>query len=171
MPKRTFTLLSSSVLTFFSGAAMVAASGCARSQDLSGSGTGPQSFGDHDGGEPFMGGGNGGAAPVGPNCGNGRVDDGEPCDGSELMGQTCASATLNAKPDGQLRCTGCVLDTSACTGGSGVAGGTGGPIGAGGGIGEWMDGGGQVGSGGDTGSVGDTGNGGTFSAGVAASVG
>lgn len=153
MPMRTFTPTFSSVLTLFSGAVMIA-TGCA----TEGVGGMPQNLGGEGNGDPSMNGGsdgnggNGGSTPVGPDCGNGTIDEGEACDGSNLMGQTCASATLNAKPGGQLRCTACALDTSSCTGDSAAGGSTG----AGGGIGN----GGDPGSGGIPGSGGEAATGG-----------
>lgn len=66
----------------------------------------------------------------GPVCGDGTVEAGEACDTTNFLGQTCASATSNARPFGTLRCTfTCTLDLSACTG---FYPGTGGFIGAGG---------------------------------------
>src|SRR4029079_3954689 len=50
-------------------------------------------------------------------CGNGFVDHNEMCDGPDLGGQTCASATLGALPAGTLGCTAkCGLDLTQCTG-------------------------------------------------------
>lgn len=46
-------------------------------------------------------------------CGNGTIDAGEACDGSNLNGQTCATQGFAV---GTLGCTsGCSLDTSACS--------------------------------------------------------
>jgi len=48
-------------------------------------------------------------------CGNSSVDPGEQCDGSNLNGKTCASATAMASPYGTLSCTAsCTFDTSRC---------------------------------------------------------
>jgi len=45
-------------------------------------------------------------------CGNGLLDPGEPCDGSELGGNTCTSQGYSG---GILACTyGCALDVSSC---------------------------------------------------------
>jgi hypothetical protein len=53
----------------------------------------------------------------GGSCGNGVVDNGELCDGVDLNGETCSSATMGALPNGTLRCSaGCLLDTSLCFG-------------------------------------------------------
>ena len=73
-------------------------------------------------------------------CGDGIVEAGEACDGADLGGQTCASATMDARPLGPLFCTmGCQIDTTFCqgsfveagTGGFGMAGfgGTAGSVG------------------------------------------
>lgn len=77
--------------------------------------------------------GTGGTVSI--NCGNGAIDPGEDCDGALLGGATCASATLNALPQGFLSCgANCLFDTSLCSSrnGGGGAGGTGGTSGAGG---------------------------------------
>ncbi len=163
MPKRTFTPTFSSVLALFSGA-VVLATACA-SEGVGGM---PQNLGGAGNGDPSTNGGSGsndgsgGFTPIGPGCGNGVIDEGEACDGSNLLGQTCASATLNAKPDGQLRCTACALDTSACTGGSTAGGSTG----AGGGIGTGgiAGSGGEVATGGVPATGGDTSSGGSGAA-------
>lgn len=66
-------------------------------------------------------------------CGNGAIDSPEQCDGSNLNGETCATATLNALPIGTLACSPtCTLDTSGCSGADAGAGGSGGTMGAGG---------------------------------------
>jgi hypothetical protein len=59
-----------------------------------------------------------------PSCGNGIIDPGELCDGANLGGETCGSATMNSAPVGTLACTrGCFPDTSSCRSpGSGGAG-------------------------------------------------
>jgi hypothetical protein len=48
-----------------------------------------------------------------PNCGNGRLDPGEQCDGTDLFGRDCATlgftgGTLACRPD-------CLFDTRHCT--------------------------------------------------------
>ncbi len=78
-------------------------------------------------------GGGGNAPPT--TCGNGVVDVGELCDGANLNGESCASATMNAAPMGNLACgPTCNFDTAGCTGGGtgGTGGGTGGMTGTGG---------------------------------------
>ena len=53
---------------------------------------------------------------VSTTCGNGRLDAGEQCDGSNLYGQSCFTQGFAA---GTLACNSqCGLDTSACTGGT-----------------------------------------------------
>jgi len=74
--------------------------------------------------------GTGGAIPPPPTCGNGALDRFEDCDGPNLGGATCASATMGARPDGRLRCdAACAFDTSRCrvpgAGGATGAGGRG----------------------------------------------
>src|SRR5262245_22769460 len=54
-----------------------------------------------------------GGPPGGPgDCGNGVVDPGEACDGDDLGGHDCLSEDFSG---GELACTACELDTSACT--------------------------------------------------------
>jgi hypothetical protein len=66
-------------------------------------------------------------------CGNGVLDIGESCDGKDLGGQTCGSATLGQRPFGFLFCGfGCTLDTSGCFGNAPDGGGTGGGTATGG---------------------------------------
>ncbi|HVW30098.1 MAG TPA: hypothetical protein VHC69_32290 [Polyangiaceae bacterium] len=88
-------------------------------------------------------------------CGNGKIDDGEECDGTHLGGATCSSVTMNAHPDGQLSCDdkchlvliGCMGSGEPSTGGAtgtGGRAGTGGAFGTGGGFGT----GGRLGTGG-----------------------
>jgi len=48
-----------------------------------------------------------------PSCGNGRLDPGEQCDGTDLFGRDCATlgftgGTLACQPD-------CLFDTRHCT--------------------------------------------------------
>jgi hypothetical protein len=53
------------------------------------------------------------SASVPSTCGNGVVDAGEQCDGSNLNGQTCASQGFSG---GTLSCTAsCAFDTAQCT--------------------------------------------------------
>jgi hypothetical protein len=82
------------------------------------------------GGMGAWGGGAGGAGaePV-PACGNGRVDPGETCDGSDFAGETCVTVTEGTAPYGHLSCRwDCEIDATRClpalppaTGGSGGA--------------------------------------------------
>jgi len=71
-------------------------------------------------------------------CGNGTIDAGEVCDGTNLNGRSCDTATAGAQPVGTLACSPtCTFDTSRCGGfgsggGGGVAGGSGGTAGGGG---------------------------------------
>jgi hypothetical protein len=113
--------------------------------------------------------GDGGADDTSSKCGNGRIDDGEQCDGSHLGGATCATATMTAQSKGQLSCNKCRLVTTDCSG-SGPSGGggsvgtggrnsTGGGVGTGGGMGT----GGRLGTGGAMGGGGRGGAGGTSS--------
>lgn len=62
-----------------------------------------------DGG-PTNDNGNQNAVPV---CGNGVVEAGEPCDGSDLNGATCTSID-GGFTHGELACSACTLDTSGC---------------------------------------------------------
>jgi hypothetical protein len=49
-------------------------------------------------------------------CGNGIVEYEELCDGDQLKGESCASASLYSLNGGVLRCTvDCTLDLSGCT--------------------------------------------------------
>lgn len=83
--------------------------------------------------------GTGGAAASGT-CNNGVLDPGEACDGSLFGGKNCATATMNAQPNGLLTCSAtCTLVTTGCSvsgvgnGGAGGGGpGTAGASGAGG---------------------------------------
>ncbi len=48
-------------------------------------------------------------------CGNGVLDPGEECDGTNLNSETCATV-MTSKPSGTLTCSAtCSFDTSACT--------------------------------------------------------
>ncbi|MCC6647659.1 MAG: DUF4215 domain-containing protein [Polyangiaceae bacterium] len=67
-------------------------------------------------GSPQKAGGAGGATAT--PCGNGKLDAGEPCDGADLGGETCATATGKPGMVGELTCTAaCAIDTSGCTAG------------------------------------------------------
>jgi len=57
-------------------------------------------------------------------CGNGNLDPGEQCDGSDLNGLSCSELGFSG---GTLSCTGsCVFNTNGCTsGGGGFDGGDG----------------------------------------------
>jgi hypothetical protein len=84
-------------------------------------------------------------------CGNKKIDAKEVCDGSVPQGQTCASATMGARPGGVLACSvGCTFDTTKCTGsgGTGGGGGLGGSSGSSGSSGFGGTGGGTTGAGG-----------------------
>ncbi len=49
-------------------------------------------------------------------CGDGIRECGEPCEGSDFGGATCASETGGSSPGGNLACTGgCAIDTTGCT--------------------------------------------------------
>ena len=63
-------------------------------------------------------------------CGNGVIDQGEQCDGSNLAGQTCSSRGYTG---GTLSCNStCTINTSQCTSASPPSGGGGGGGGGGG---------------------------------------
>jgi hypothetical protein len=47
-----------------------------------------------------------------PTCGNGRLDPGEQCDGTNLFGRTCL--TLGFHGGGQLMCKDCLFDNHDC---------------------------------------------------------
>jgi hypothetical protein len=56
-------------------------------------------------------------------CGNGMREPGEACDGYDLAGETCASLTMGARPDGTLGCdSSCAFNVGACASTSGFAG-------------------------------------------------
>lgn len=85
--------------------------------------------------EPFRTSYNG-STDGGGRCGDGVINFDEVCDGPDLGGETCATATLNARPVGQVRCSPfCTLDLSGCKGsqnsGGGGSGGGGGNVGNG----------------------------------------
>jgi hypothetical protein len=88
--------------------------------------------------------------PATPACGNGTIEPPEMCDGSNLNGETCASATMNSRPNGVLTCSSsCTLDTSGCMAadaGAGGSGGVGGTMGSGGATGGASESGGTGGS-------------------------
>ncbi len=52
--------------------------------------------------------------PNAPVCGNGIIQTGEQCDGTNFGGKTCASVNA-ATPNGSLKCTACQLDASGCS--------------------------------------------------------
>lgn len=61
-------------------------------------------------------GSDGGASDAGV-CGNNKVEGTELCDGTDLHGETCTSATMGVKTSGKLSCTlQCVFNVSKCTG-------------------------------------------------------
>lgn len=83
-----------------------------------GMGGGPAGMGGGAAGMGGAGGMNGGT------CGNGVIDPGEDCDGSNLAGATCMKL-MNGS--GTLGCTAdCMYDTSMCMTGTGGSGGAGG---------------------------------------------
>jgi hypothetical protein len=52
-----------------------------------------------------------------PRCGNGVGEGDELCDGRDLRGQTCNSASLGQLPEGKLACrSDCNFDVSGCSG-------------------------------------------------------
>ena len=52
---------------------------------------------------------------INQNCGNGAIDAGEECDGTNLNGETCSTVFWN-RPSGTLACSEtCVFDGSGCT--------------------------------------------------------
>lgn len=55
-----------------------------------------------------------GTDPNAPVCGNGVIDSGEQCDGTNFGGKTCASVNAST-PQGSLKCTACQLDASGCS--------------------------------------------------------
>lgn len=65
-------------------------------------------------------------------CGNGKLDKGEACDGTNFGGETCASLTMAISPGGTPRCAeDCAsIITDGCTG-TGGEGGSGATSGAG----------------------------------------
>jgi len=100
----------------------------------SGAGVGGASQGT-GGASPAMG-GTGTQAPQAI-CGDGRLDPGEMCDGSDLAGNTCATATMGGLAAGELRCTtSCAFDVSGCSTSGAGGSGTGGASGTGGGAGS-----------------------------------
>lgn len=77
--------------------------------------------------------GAGGGTTTTAQCGNGIIEGTEMCDGTNLNGETCASATMGTMSTGTLRCSSCMFDTTGCTGaGAGGAAGGGGTTGGGG---------------------------------------
>lgn len=69
-----------------------------------------------------------------PTCGNGRIDPGEVCDGKNLAGNTCESATMNTRRVGTLGCSASCTSfvTTGCQVTDPVPGSGGAPAGAGG---------------------------------------
>jgi len=54
-----------------------------------------------------------GCTKIGPDCGNGEIDEGEQCDGTNLNEQTCETQGFDG---GTLGCTAtCQFDTTSCT--------------------------------------------------------
>jgi len=54
-----------------------------------------------------------GCTKIGPDCGNGEIDEGEQCDGTNLNEQTCETQGFDG---GTLSCTAaCQFDTTGCT--------------------------------------------------------
>ena len=75
-------------------------------------------------------------------CGNGKIDRHEQCDRKNLNGETCASVTMGARPNGTLHCNlFCRFDTHKCRRGTGGTGGTAGTGGTGGAAGSGGSGG------------------------------
>jgi hypothetical protein len=105
------------------------------------------------------------SADPGSLCGNGVLDEGEECDSDDLGVETCASATMLARPAGQLSCTPeCVVNPRGCrrddgTGGSGDGGGGGSSGEGGSGFGGAAGQGGVLGTGGTGGAGGLLGGG------------
>lgn len=59
--------------------------------------------------------GGGGSISPSTRCGNGIADPGEDCDGDDLNGNNCRSATATATSEGELRCrSDCIFDTTSC---------------------------------------------------------
>jgi hypothetical protein len=53
------------------------------------------------------------SGPSEPRCGNGEIEEGEECDGTELDGVTCANLGFEG---GELSCDAmCTFDVGACT--------------------------------------------------------
>lgn len=92
---------------------------------------------------PFVGCGSDDDKPDAGTCGDGKLDDGEQCDGNEFADdETCSSATMMMRPRGSLSCTeSCTISVAGCmppatgTGGTPGTGGNGmGGLGAMGGM-------------------------------------
>jgi hypothetical protein len=75
--------------------------------------------------------GAGGQPPGGPVCGDGMVTGAEQCDGQNHNGQSCATVSMGACPDGYLACNErCIFEYSYCVcPGAGGQGGMGGSVG------------------------------------------
>lgn len=104
---------------------LVAAAGCGGSESSDTAGNGDTFAFDASAYKPKPGsttdttGGNAGAnglAPPGPNCGDPTVNPDEQCDGTNLGGKTCATATMGASPNGTLACrSNCTFDLTGCS--------------------------------------------------------
>jgi hypothetical protein len=79
---------------------------------------------------PFVGCGSDDDKKPASKCGNGTIDDGEDCDGTNLDSETCATVGMGTATSGTLACTStCTFDLSGCmpaaSGGSPGSGGAG----------------------------------------------
>lgn len=93
---------------------IISSSGGAVSGGASSSGTGNSGSGSGGTGSGGIVGGGTGGATVSNTCGNGQIEQGESCDGSNLNGMTCSSLGFQS---GTLGCAaGCAFDTSQCVG-------------------------------------------------------
>ena len=93
---------------FYLGASVLAASGCASRFTASGNPTGSGSATGSGSGS-----GTGGGAPL-ATCGNGLLEPGESCDGTDLNQSSCAALGFDS---GTLQCAAsCKFDTSGCLG-------------------------------------------------------
>ncbi|AUX43910.1 hypothetical protein SOCE26_053660 [Sorangium cellulosum] len=96
-------------------AVAVHAAACGGDDEMSGPRPPGHSSGDGgDGGDGGAGAADGGGGAAPGDCGNGVVEAGEACDGTDLAGADCRSAGFDA---GELACSaGCAFDTSGCSG-------------------------------------------------------